>query len=189
MALEREANQDPVVWYYHRAGFNWFAFMVLSLGIDAEPENQFTKCQGDFRMLHAVPFWLLASLAVMGLWGAVGITQKLATNHVSAESTTILLTVGYICILPFVASGFHVSVYQPTVVLLALGAGVANLLGCLTLFAAMRNGGKASIIMPLTALYPVVVVVLSPSLFGDHISGRQIWGLGFGLVSIALLSR
>lgn len=140
-------------------------------------------------MLDAVPFWLLASLAVMGLWGAVGVTQKLATNYISAESTTVLLTVGYIFILPFLVSSFHFMGFPRRAILIALGAGVANLLGCLTLFAAMRNGGKASIVMPLTALYPLIVVILSPHLFGDHISGRQVLGIACGLLAVALLSR
>lgn len=135
------------------------------------------------------PIWLLACFAVMALWGAVGITQKLATNYLSAEWTTITLTLGQLFTLPFVLSGFHPSAYSLRAIGVALASGVFSLIGAWSLFAAMRKGGKASIVMPLTALYPGFVVLLSPSLFGDHVSGRQILGILLGLVSGALLSR
>ena len=136
-----------------------------------------------------LPVWLLASFAVWALWGAVGITQKLTTNYFSAEWATISLTVGYLFILPFVLSGFRPSAYPLRSIELALGAGVLNMLGGWTMFAAMRKGGKASIVMPLTALYPGIVAILSPHLFGDRISTRQILGILLGLASGSLLSR
>lgn len=139
--------------------------------------------------MPALPIWLLACFAVMVLWGAVGITQKLATNYFSAEWTTISLTLGQLIILPFVLSGFHPYAYSLQSIELALASGVFSLVGAWSLFAAMRKGGKASIVMPLTALYPAIVVLLSPRLFGDHVSGRQLLGILFGLVSGALLSR
>ena len=136
-----------------------------------------------------IPVWLLASFAVIALWGAVGITQKLTANYFSAEWSTISLTLGYLFILPFVLSGFHLSAYSLRSIEITLGSGVFNLLCCWTMFAAMRKGGKASIVMPLTALYPGIVALVSPHLFGDHISARQILGILIGLASGGLLSR
>lgn len=139
--------------------------------------------------MPSLPVWLLASFGVIMLWGAVGITQKLATNYLSAEWTTISLGIGYLFVLPFVLSGFHPSAYAARAFIIALASGLFNMLGAWTLFVAMKKGGKASVVMPLTALYPAVVVLLSPYLFGDHVSPRQIVGILLGLVSGALLSR
>jgi bacterial/archaeal transporter family protein len=136
-----------------------------------------------------LPAWFLASLAVWALWGFVGITQKLTTNYLSAECATISLTLGYLLVLPFVISSFHPSSYSSRAMWLALGSGILNMLGGWTMFVAMRKGGQASIVMPLTALYPGIVALLSPRLFGDHISTRQILGILFGLASGVFLSR
>jgi uncharacterized membrane protein len=64
----------------------------------------------------------------------------------------------------------------------ALLNGVFNGLGFLSLMAAMRHGGKASIVEPLTALYPVFVVLLAPLLL--HESVRPLHGVGIACAVI-----
>ena len=52
----------------------------------------------------------------------------------------------------------------------------------------MRSGGKASIVMPLTAMYPLVVVLLAPLILHESITALQGLGVACALVSVLLLS-
>jgi transporter family protein len=70
----------------------------------------------------------------------------------------------------------------------ALLSGVFNALGAWALFAAMRSGGKASIVSPFTALYPLVVVLIAPLLLHESISLLQGLGVVCALTAVVLLS-
>jgi transporter family protein len=134
--------------------------------------------------------WILFSLLVVVAWGVVGLFQKLSTNYLSAEAAFVWLSVGYILLLP--AMFYYADFGEPLATVpawLGMAAGTANGLGALALFAAMRSGGKASIVVPLTALYPLVTVLLAPALFNEALTLRGITGAGLSVVAIILLSE
>jgi transporter family protein len=68
-----------------------------------------------------------------------------------------------------------------------LSAGL-NTLGAWALLAAMKAGGKASIIVPLTALYPLIVVLSAPIILRETITRLQGGGVLCALVAVFLLS-
>jgi transporter family protein len=70
----------------------------------------------------------------------------------------------------------------------ALLSGVLNALGAWALFAALKSGGKASIVAPVTALYPLVVIVLVPFVLKESITTLQVAGITCSLIAIVLLS-
>jgi transporter family protein len=121
-------------------------------------------------------------------WGIVGLLQKLSTNYISAESSLIWLVVGFILLEPLVYPGKVVLHYSGWNLMWALLSGVLNALGAWALFAAMKSGGKASIICPLTALYPLVVVLLVPFILHESITLLQGLGVLAALTAVVLLS-
>jgi uncharacterized membrane protein len=52
----------------------------------------------------------------------------------------------------------------------------------------MRKGGKAAIVEPLSALYPVAVVLLAPFLLGEGVSMLHTVGIMSASVAGVLLS-
>jgi transporter family protein len=70
----------------------------------------------------------------------------------------------------------------------ALLSGAFNALGAWALFAALKNGGKASVVAPFTALYPVVVAFIAPFLLRESINFRQGLGIFCALTAVVLLS-
>ena len=137
--------------------------------------------------MHVAP-WLLYSAITIVAWGIVGLLQKLSTNYISAESSLIWLVVGFLLIEPIVypgMAGFHYSRLNLTWALLS---GVLNALGAWALFAALKSGGKASIVAPLTALYPLVVILLVPFVLHESITRLQVAGLVCALIAVVLLS-
>jgi len=109
----------------------------------------------------AFSVWMLYSLLALFLFGVACITMKFATRHISDELSTIFYTLGYIILaIVIIAAGsveWNVSLKN-----WGLGILVGLLMNgaTLTLFVAYR-WGKASIVTPLTALYPLITVVLA----------------------------
>ncbi len=129
-----------------------------------------------------LPTWLWLSVLVLVSWGTLGLFQKLAMNHICASAALVWAAAGFMLLQPLLLPGSSVSNYSTNSLGWALLNGVFNGLGFLCLMAAMRQGGKASIVEPLTALYPVFVVLLAPVLL--HESIRPLHGLGIACAVI-----
>ena len=138
-------------------------------------------------MIHLPPwFWYVA--VVLVTWGVVGLLQKLSTNYLSAESSLIWLVVGYLLLVPLFYPGNRVFAYSGWNIAWALLSGALNSLGAWALFAALKNGGKASIVAPLTALYPLVVIMVAPFVLHESITRLQVGGIACTLVAVVCLS-
>ena len=133
--------------------------------------------------------WLLYTILALIFFGVVGFLQKLSTDALSAESALLWLIVGFLLLLPFVYAGaatFHFSMRSTIYVLLS---GLLNVLGSWALLAAMKNGGKAAVIVPMTAVYPMVVCVVAPLILKEHVTAVQGAGIACGLGAIYLLAN
>ena len=137
--------------------------------------------------MHLAP-WFLYSVVTVVAWGIVGLLQKLSTNHLSAESSLIWLVVGFVAMEPLFYPGRAVFHYSTWNLAAALASGTLNALGAWALFAALKSGGKASIVSPLTALYPLVVILLVPFVLHESITKMQLAGVASALVAVVLLS-
>jgi transporter family protein len=137
--------------------------------------------------MHIAPWFWFAAVTLL-TWGIVGLLQKLSTNYISAESSLIWLVVGFILLEPLLYPGKAVLHYSGWNLMWALLSGVLNALGAWALFAAMKSGGKASIICPLTALYPLVVVLLVPFILHESVTLLQGLGVLSALIAVVLLS-
>jgi len=135
-----------------------------------------------------IPPWFIYVSVVLIFWGACGIFQKLATNRISAESSLVWLIVGFVLLAPLVYPGRVLWHYSRENIMWGLLSGALSNLGAWGLYAAMKSGGKASIVAPICALYPVVVVALAPLLLHESITKLQGVGVLCGLVAVVLFS-
>jgi transporter family protein len=135
-----------------------------------------------------MPPWFWYTVITLVSWGIVGLLQKLSTNYISAESSLVWLVVGFLLLQPFFYPGAAVFHYSRLNLTWALLSGVLNALGAWALFIAMKSGGKASIVSPVTALYPLVVIVLVPFILHEPITRLQIVGVFSALIAVVLLS-
>ncbi len=144
--------------------------------------------------LKKLPLWLLWSLATIVLWGTWGLVSKIASGGVDAYVNQLLYTAGLAPLLIFVAWTVHKhrtaekSEGRTAGVLWAFLTGILGGVGNLAFFQALVKGGNASVVAPVTALFPMVTVVLA-LLFLKERLGRVQWaGLGLAFVAIYLLS-
>jgi len=135
-----------------------------------------------------IPTWCWPAAVVLLTWGAVGLLQKLSTNYLSAESALIWLVVGYVLLLPWLYSSRSVFTYPTRSLVFTLFSAILNTLGAWALLAAMKSGGKASIVVPFTALYPLVVVAMAPVILHESMSFLHGIGILCALASVVLLS-
>jgi transporter family protein len=138
-------------------------------------------------MIHLAPWFWFAVVTLLS-WGVVGLLQKLSTNYISAESSLIWLVVGFLVLEPMLYPGKVIFTYSGWNLTWTILSGALNALGALALFAALKNGGKASIVAPLTALYPLVVVLLVPFVLHESITRLQVIGVICTLIAAACLS-
>jgi bacterial/archaeal transporter family protein len=131
--------------------------------------------------------WLWFSILVLLCWGVLGVVQKLATSYIPAETALIWAAAGFLLLEPLVFPTSSIFQYSAKNLSWALLNGVANGLGFFSLLAAMRYGGKASVVEPLSALYPAFVVLLAPFLLHERIHPLHALGIACAIVAGLLL--
>jgi bacterial/archaeal transporter family protein len=140
------------------------------------------------------PKWLLWSLATIVLWGAWGLVSKVASNGVDVYANQLLYTVGLAPLMIFVAWTVHKrSAGEETEgrrkgIFWAFLTGILGGLGNLAFFQALVKGGEASIVSPVTALFPMVTVILAVLFLKERLGRMQWAGLALAFVAIYLLS-
>jgi transporter family protein len=135
-----------------------------------------------------IPSWSSPAVIVLLTWGLVGLLQKLSTNYLSAESALIWLVAGFFVLDPWLFPRESILSFTRLSLLWTFLSALFNALGAWALLAAMKHGGKASIVVPLTALYPVVTVFLAPLVLHESISRAQGVGVICALLAVTLLS-
>jgi uncharacterized membrane protein len=132
--------------------------------------------------------WLVMACLGLVSWGLVGVFQKMSVDRVDVRTAFVWAAAGFMLLQAAVMPAVSGLNYSSKSLLCAVVNGICNGLGILFLLAAMRNGGKASIVESLAALYPLFVVMLSPALLRERLSGIHLVGIGCAVVAAVLLS-
>ncbi|MGH9325282.1 MAG: EamA family transporter [Terriglobia bacterium] len=135
-----------------------------------------------------LPPWSWLAVIVLITWGIVGLFQKLSTNYLSAETAFAWVVVGFFALDPWLVSKTPILHYSEKSLTWALLSAFFNGLGAWAILAAMKSGGKAAIVVPLTALYPVVTAFFAVIVLNEAITRTQAGGILCGLIAGGLLS-
>lgn len=133
--------------------------------------------------------WLGFAVLALVLWGITGVTQKLSTNRITSERSFLWFCWAMVSLSVVVWALARPGGHMGTTVLLAsIAGGALNGLGAWTSFRALESGGKASIVISLISLYPLLTVVLAVLLLGERLTGVQAAGAVVAIVAAILLS-
>lgn len=136
-----------------------------------------------------IPSWILFASIALVFWGITGVTQKLATNRISSQLSFLWFAYAMIAIslvlLVTVTMHWHV---RPLIFWLAVVGGTLNGLGALTSFTALESGGKASIVISLISLYPLLTVAFAVVVLHEKLTTVQSFGVVLAIVAAILLS-
>ena len=129
--------------------------------------------------------WLPAALAALMFFGLWGFFTKLAVNHIDSKSALIYQTLGVVIVGIYIlyTMDFKLSSH-PKSIFYSVLTGAAYGIGCLFYFVAASKG-KITTVVSLTALYPLVTIILGVLLLKESVNIKQ--GLGITLACIAIL--
>jgi uncharacterized membrane protein len=133
--------------------------------------------------------WLCYALVPIGCWGSAALLQKLSTDDVSAELSTCWFLLAFVPIAAVIMATQSVSwSLSGSAWMLVTALGACYGLGNLTLLAAYRNQGKASIVTPVSGLYPLVTIPLAMAVLGERVGFREWAGIALALAAAVALS-
>jgi bacterial/archaeal transporter family protein len=135
-----------------------------------------------------MPQWLVWSLSAALLWGLWAFFSKLAVRDATPIVALLWFMIGQAVTTaalilwnrPLPSPGMPAAVF-------ALASGVAGVLATLAFFAALRHAAVA-VVLPLTAVYPVVAIVLGVLVLGERMTIPQAAGASLAIAAVVLLS-
>lgn len=140
--------------------------------------------------------WFALSLGALATWGVWGIFGKIASGYMDGRSLFFYqLVTGLVVV--FIA--FAITGFRPTLmaeapatglnpgIKWAIATGVVSALGQILYFSALGKG-KASIVVLMTGLYPVVTVLLAFLILRESITLTQGAGILLAILSMTLLA-
>ena len=132
--------------------------------------------------------WYIYAVLTVVTWGLWGVFSKLASNYSKPKQALLFQTVGVMAfaIVVLFMERFRFEWSLPGFSWAALG-GFFAFVGFLTFFAALDTG-KASTVVTLSALYPLVTILLSVSFLHESLTTRQGIGIAVALVASVLLA-
>jgi transporter family protein len=133
--------------------------------------------------------WLFFAVFALVLWGITGVTQKLSTNRISSARSFLWFCWAMVALSAMVLIFIHPHwALARVVVVCAVAGGALNALGAWTSFRALESGGKASIVISLISLYPLLTVLLAVLILRERLTWMQMAGAGMAIVAAILLS-
>jgi len=136
-----------------------------------------------------MPRWFFWTLATLFSWGMWAVLSRLIDPTITPAHSQAMSTLG---MLPIIAALWAMN--EPAAganrrrgVVLAFGSGVVSCLGNIAYYAALADA-KAATMAPLTALYPVVTIVLAVPLLKERIARLQWCGMALSLAAIYLFN-
>jgi transporter family protein len=135
------------------------------------------------------PTVLLGSGAMLLFWGVWGIVVKLVTKEIGMQAL-LWGQLGAIGLFPVYFLLFKEMLpleLKASTIVLSVVAGMLGVLGTMTFYVLLRVA-PASIVVPLSALYPVVTVVLAYFFLHEDLSLTRVAGVVCALAAIWLLT-
>jgi uncharacterized membrane protein len=133
--------------------------------------------------------WLLVALVPIVLWGVTLLLQKLSTEHIAAGASAMWFLLAFVPVAGLILAWQPLAGNPaPRVWTLAAALGFTLGFGNLTILLAFASGGKASVLAPLSGLYPLVSIPIALAAFGERLSWREGAGIALALVAVVMLS-
>lgn len=135
-----------------------------------------------------MPEWLLPTFLAFLCWGIWSFLPKLTMRTIDPQSAIVYEALGGVLVAVAVLFliGFRPAV-EPKGAALAIATGALGVGGALAYLYAMRSGPVAPV-ATLSALYPVMAIILAGFLLREPITLKQGAGILLGLIAMALIS-
>ncbi|MEM4914803.1 MAG: DMT family transporter [Thermosphaera sp.] len=133
--------------------------------------------------------WLAYALVSLLLWGIWGVLLKISNNYYNTVTTYYLSTVGSFVAATALTLTMKTSIRANPLkeIYLPIVAGAFGTVGYWFMVKALEKG-EASLVIAITAAYPVVTFILSLIILGEKLSMLQIVGVLLAVFGVLLMS-
>ncbi len=137
-----------------------------------------------------MPRWFLFTFVAILCWGIWAIISKLIGEALTAGQSQALSTLGLIPVMAALGRSKRLasSVHRRRGIMNSLLAGGLACAGNVAYYHALHAGGKASTVAPLTALYPLVTIVLAVIFLRERLNRIQMLGIAVSMAAIYLFN-
>ncbi len=137
-----------------------------------------------------MPKWLLYALATFFIFGVWAVLPKATSPQLSPLTMQLLATLGVVPMagLFLTSRDLRIGANLPRGIAYAFVTGVFGNAGNIALLEALKHGGGASIVYPLTGMFPLVTLILARFWLKERPNFIQGTGIVFSLVAIYLFS-
>lgn len=132
--------------------------------------------------------WFVYAITAGLLWGVWGVVAKLISEDVNPFMNHLLFTGGMLLTLPFVVRKCTRTTFSLKGIVWGCIAGCFAIAGNVAVFYAFSKGGQASIVIPVTNLYPLVTILIAVLAFKERLNIVNIAGILLAVPAILLLS-
>jgi bacterial/archaeal transporter family protein len=131
--------------------------------------------------------WLFPTLGYVAALGALGVTSKLALRTLAWQDLILWTTIGYIftsiALVVLGKAGFSSSSNTWWAI-----ASAALAIGALILLYVALGTGQASKVIPISAAYPAVTLILSAITLGEHVTVARVAGVLLVIGGVVVLT-
>jgi transporter family protein len=132
--------------------------------------------------------WFSYTLFTIAVWGLWGVFSKLAVDAAAPRFVLLFQAVGILIFSVFAISMLKFSVpWSPRGFTFGVLAGLAAFAGYFTFFMALERG-KASVIVPLSAMGPVSSAVLSIIFLRERPTVQQFIGIALAVLACIVIA-
>lgn len=134
--------------------------------------------------------WLWWSLVSVVTWGTWGVVVKFALQGLAWPQLFVFGSATLVAVAAIVLVIARPVLAVPAETLLpAIVASLLGSIGTITLYVALSAGGRASVVIPLTAAYPVVTAALSIAILREGVDLTKAAAVALFVVATWLAAR
>lgn len=151
------------------------------------PSTLERKVMGNIQV--RIPQWFVYALLTIVFWGTWGATSKIVSDNLDAYLSQVLFTVGLcpLMLIILLRARPKSEGARRRGIFYAFLTGVLGGTGNIAFFQALGMGGKASVVVPMTAMSPLVTVLMALVFLRERVSAIQAVGLLLAGTAIYLL--
>ena len=131
---------------------------------------------------------LLASALSVVFFGLWGFFSRLTIDHLTPMTALLFQTLGIMLMMPWMIKMSYVTNMSHKGVVYALLTGLTFALGSVMFFVATQRLEKISVVVTLTALYPIVTLLLAYIFLNECLNAQQWCGMVLAVMAIVCFS-
>jgi transporter family protein len=134
-----------------------------------------------------MPGWLVPSLVYVLFLGSLGVTTKLALEHVNWQAVIVWTTIVYVLISATMLALGQAKIGLGPGTIPAIGSAILASTALVAFYIALGRG-KASTVVPFTSIYPVVTLILSALVLAEKVTVLKGAGTLVVVVGVVMIS-